>query len=115
MRDEWAIADDYFRHRAITEAMLARKAGTPEGGSFRVKVETGTLVHTLVLDAFARKQGKRATDERIREALAFCQEMGSVTGEPELSGSVWHVQLPHPDLDGTPADLPLLAGEMVAP
>lgn len=107
MRDEWAIADDYVRWRAICQVVGgARELAPAEPGTtveqltLEVKVKDDRLLQTLGLWDLARKQGRPTARQRTEDALAFCRQMGTLL-DAELEGEVWTLTVPHPDARAT--------------
>ena len=107
MRDEWAIADDYMRWRAICQVVggarelaPAKPGTTVEQLTLQVKVKDDRLLQTLGLWDLARKQGRPTARQRTEDALTFCRQMGTLL-DAELKGEVWTLTVPHPDARAT--------------
>jgi hypothetical protein len=118
MLDEWAIADDYLRWLAGVKAQGQRKQGAGEVGevkggerSVTAEVSQATFRHAVGLRSVVRDRGERIAAQRERDALAFCQAMGTLRNavlRPGVEGPVWALTLSHPDTGGIAPLPPLL-------
>ena len=99
MRDELAICDDYMRSLALAQIVSRKRAAEGSAAAFSVKkVNHETLLKTLDLEAFAKKNGQKPAAERVEQALQFCIEVGSLLSY-ERAEHGWLLQLPHPDAE----------------
>lgn len=129
MRDEWAAADDYLRYLAsvklgdvrATAARAAKASGaTPDEGAARgaaAVAAVGDSVHADVTDAtlrdalglsrLARDRGEAVARERVADALAFAQAMGTLRAyalEEGTKGPTWRLELAPPAVHADAGD-----------
>lgn len=96
------------RGRARALAKQGKEAPGIEGPSLAKKVAHETLLDTLNLKSYAKKNGRKAVTDRIIEDLNFCKEVGSLLSFA-VDGSNWELVLPDPDNHAEQAiELPLL-------
>jgi hypothetical protein len=106
MRDDLAIADDYLRYlaRSIAAAEARRSGPTPDRASteavLQKKLGHDTLIEKLKLQAWAKKQGKRAGQQRVAQVLEFCLHMGSLREAAVFEDGFWHLTMPYPTGSG---------------
>lgn len=124
MRDEWAIADDYLR--LLARAQVASVRGRDEAKllplpadvaltegmrTVSARVAQETVITTLGLETTERKRGARHALDRVQDAWAFCQQMGSLLTTPVLTDGVWELELPHPDAAGADSEQIVMLAE----
>lgn len=107
MRDEWALCDDYLRHRASVKAGAERALAPAEGRmvlageqflTAEASVETFRTV--LGLNAVAKERGETAAKQRELDAIQFAKHMGTLIDAQLIKGKdgpKWEFTLPHPD------------------
>lgn len=110
MRDEWVIADDYLRY--LAGSILASTKEGSQQPSVQKRIRGETLREALGLEDIVRNRGASAADQRLREALDFCVEFGSlITAVPD--GDCWDLVLPNPHVRAIQEELPLLTQQEI--